>query len=403
MSWINNYPYLVEGRAQIGYNNTVVILNKESLQNMISDFDGLFDNIVNFTEEIANLFISPIKIPLWYQVDLNLQTSRFTDRSVKVNIPDYEYSKGNYFYLGSYYYAATNFIGYNGYTQIKVFLPYYGWVELDANDCANKYVNFRLMMDYYTGIGTYMVGVSANPCSPNEDGTPNLSSDQNMRMIGTWNAQILIEIPLGQSNISDIKRNIALGAVATAATLASGFPIFPVSQPRPASPSMHIGSSSRAGAMTSYVPNNSAVTPYRNPININSLMSGMPKPMDSQKIRAIRGAMETAAAGAQLVANTPCHGMAEHATSSLAYSMMTPYIHVVVIRPKYLSDASNYAKLHGKPTGKDVLNLKTTYGYTELSSIQLTGDGFGSCTSDELIAIEDLMVSGILFPDPPTT
>lgn len=407
MSWINSFPYLMEGRSDTQYNNTVIIKNKESLQAMVNSFDGLFDNIINFTEEISNLFISPIKIPTLndnYDSKLYLSTSRLTDRNVVVDLPitgvdeDHGFGASYYYYLGSYFYSATDFRDYNGYTQIKIYLPYYGWVEINPNECANKYLNFRLMLDLYTGIGTYMVGVSDTLCSANDDGTPNLNRDGNMRIIGTWNTQMLIEIPLGSSNVSDIKRNIALGAIATATTLATGYPI-PAPQQDVGS-SMYVGSTSRVGAITPYVANQSALsTNVRGPaINMNNLMSGMPTSMDTRKLEAVRGAMQTAIISADMIANTPCHGSADKCTSPFSYAMMTTYIHVVVIRPNYLEEGSSYAELHGKPTGIDYNDLTTIQGYTEISSIHLTGEGFAQATANELSDIAQLLTGGIIFP-----
>lgn len=408
MSWINSFPFLIEGRADTQYNNTLIIVNKESLQNMVNNFDGLFNNIVNFTEEISNLFISPIKIPMYYEGDVKhyLKSSRLTDKSVEVNIPITKlesdtqgiFTSSYYYHLGSYKYTASDFRDYNGYTQLKIFLPYYGWVEINPNECANKWLNFRLMLDLYTGVGTYMIGVSANECSANEDGTPNLTNDDYMRIIATYNTQILIEIPLGSSNISDIKRNIALGAMATAATLVSGYPI-PAPQ-QDVGTSMYISNTSRVGAVSPYVATNSALsTNVRGPaIDMNKLMSGMPKSVDGRKVEAIRGAMQTAAISADMIANMRCGGSTEKCSSPFSYSMMTTYIHVVTIRPNYKAENSTYAELHGKPTGVDYAQMSIVEGYTEISSIHLSGEGFAQATANELAEIANIMTGGVIFP-----
>lgn len=407
MPWINSFPYLMEGRENIQYNNTIIIKNKESVQKMVENFDGLFDNIVNFTDEVSNLFISPIKIPTLNDKNtskLYLSTSRLTNRDVIVDLPvsgadsDHGFGSSYYYYLGAYFYEADDFRDYNGYTQIKIYLPYYGWVEVNPNECANKYLNFRLMLDLYTGIGTYMVGVSNDICSPNDDGSANLSSDSNMRIIGTWNAQILIEIPLGSSNISDIKRNIALGAMATVATLASGYPI-PAPQ-QDVGKSLYVSGTSRAGAVTPYVAQQSALsTNVKGPaIDMNKLMSGMATSADTRKLDAVRGAMQTAAISADMIANTPCHGTADKCTSPFSYSMMTTYVHVVVIKSNYAVESSNYAELHGKPTGLDFSTLTSVKGYTEISTIHLTGEGFAQATANEMSDIAQILTGGVIFP-----
>lgn len=407
MSWINSFPFLMEGRADTQYNNTLIIKNKESLQKMVENFDGLFDNIVNFTEEISNLFISPIKIPTINDKNdskLYLNTARLTNRNVIVDLPvngadsDHGFGASYYYYLGAYFYKAEDFRDYNGYTQIKIYLPYYGWVEVNPNECTNKYLNFRLMLDLYTGIGTYMVGVSDTICSPNDDGSANLSQDSNMRIIGTWNAQILIEIPLGSSNISDIKRNIALGAMATVATLASGYPIPAPQQDTGAS--LYVSGTSRVGAVTPYVAQQSALsTNVRgSAIDMNKLMSGMPTSTDKRKLEAVRGAMQTAVISADMIANTPCHGTADKCTSPFSYAMMSTYIHVVLIKSNYVDESSTYTELQGKPTGIDYSDLTSIKGYTEISTIRLTGEGFAQATANELSDIAQLLTGGVIFP-----
>lgn len=419
MGWINSLSNSADARNTL-YNSTILIDNT-NLAKMLNEFDGIFDSIVNFTSEVSNLFLSPISIPKKYSEDQTLITSRGTFSSVKINKPDFDDNKCSYYYLGSYYYAAPDYTYYKGYTQIRVYLPYYGWFEIDPNEVSNSYISFRLMLDLSSGVGTYMIGTTSviSGADPTDD--------DSVTIIATYNAQILIELPLGQSNIGDIKRNLAISAIAAAAsigaTVTTAVPISSGVAGSSAAVSGSLGAGSASAARlssTTLIPASSRAVGSvggfggyggREAIDLDRLMSGV-RPQGSGisgttiDIYGLRNASQVAQLGVANAAMSSVSGRAEKCTSPMSYSQMTTNIHVVIVRPNFADSSSYYntnsvyGKTQGYPLGRDQGSL-AVYGYTEVSNIRLENEGFAQATSAEIAAIAQIMRGGVIFPDPP--
>lgn len=216
MTWINsNFQHIVMRESD--YNRSVC-LNKTNLDKLTAMFDNIFNGLFNFTEEIASLQLYPLKIrPYLNPTGVNvLSTTRGVFNNINVYKVDYS---AYYVTLGQYYVQPKfkNFADYKGYTQIKLYLPQMGFVDVDVNECMGKWLQFRLAIDFHTGKGLYIIGVSDGPMYPSQHSYPVLGDEEGLRIISTFECTIGIEIPLGSSNIGDIKRNVALGTVKTLA------------------------------------------------------------------------------------------------------------------------------------------------------------------------------------------
>lgn len=97
-----------------------------------------------------------------------------------------------------------NFLDYTN-TQIKMFLPFLGDVDLSPSDVMNKTINLKASIDNMTGVVVYKL------------------TDENANIIGIWQTQCCIEIPITSGNyMSKVDDFIHAAMQAGAMTIGDG-------------------------------------------------------------------------------------------------------------------------------------------------------------------------------------
>lgn len=274
----------------------------------------------------------------------------------------------------------NNFADYNGYTKIKIFLPFLGEIDVLPNDVMGKYVQFRLKVDIRTGMGVYFIGVS-DTSLPQVENLPYVGvDDTNTRIIGTQSVQIGTQIPLGSSNATDVYRNIIMGAVKTAGVVTAGY----------AMGAMGVTSS---GATTK------TVTTARNKATGRQItMATKTKqttydPYSYTKQHAVEGCFDTAVNALNSMHTSVS---VDKPNNAIIMANAPKSIKVVRYLPKIVDVDENYNHLYGKPLG-EVKLLSTVSGYTEISRVHFEGEGFASCTETEFAMIEQEFSNGIIL------
>lgn len=100
----------------------------------------------------------------------------------------------------------NNFLDYEPFTKIELYVPYFSFISLPPNEVIGKTVYLYLSVDFDTGLGTLYIQV---------DG----------RVIMTSTAKLGIDVPIGSSNVNDVaKENLANGVklVAGIVTMVAG-------------------------------------------------------------------------------------------------------------------------------------------------------------------------------------
>lgn len=95
----------------------------------------------------------------------------------------------------------NNFMDYEPYTKIELYVPYFGFLELPTNEVMGKRIYIYLGVDFDTGMGTIYIQV---------DG----------RVIMTTSNKIGIDIPLGSSNLNEVVKENVANAIKTVAGVA---------------------------------------------------------------------------------------------------------------------------------------------------------------------------------------
>ena len=385
-NWTNNNYQHFQVRETL-YNNSVC-LNLENLNAVIANFDTIFDGLVNFTDTIASLQLYPFKIlPYSNPNGVNiLKTVNGTYNNITAYKIDYSayYTTLGEFYVRPYF---NNFADYKGYTQIKLFLPLLGYVDVDVNECMGKWLQFRLMIDFYTGKGMYIIGVSDNSITISNPPYPTLTEDGDMRVISTFECDVGIDIPLGRSNIGDIKRNLLLGTIKTVAGVAvAGY----------------------VGALPPSVTTTTAHTEYEvegRALEKGSRLKTMRKgesdtvkrttttrPVDKSKpiSEAIDGSIDT-------INRLHMWGHTDRVNDASLMWSMTGSVKVIIYRPKMLPTDGEYEFLYGKPYGA-VNTLGNLQGFTSVSNFHLEGEKFATATETELSLLHNALMDGFILP-----
>lgn len=204
--------------------------SKPNLDVMYLRFNDLFGDIVDFSDSVSSIRWYPIRFPT--DVGGSLETPKVDGQGpyeISVfDIPD----SSSYLYLGEYNVKPfyNDFRDYNDSTKIKVFLPFCGFVDIDPIDCMNRWLQFRLNVDYATGNATYIIGETYDSIFNIAKGIGvdldtsskglNPSIDLITRVISTINCNISIDIPIGSTNANDIVRNTLLNSVKIAGSAA---------------------------------------------------------------------------------------------------------------------------------------------------------------------------------------
>lgn len=105
--------------------------------------------------------------------------------------------------IGTYTYSGYhgNFLDFSPYTVIKAYLPYCGWIQLDASSIYNRQLKFSYVVDYVTGECMCMITADKMPF---------------MEVKGNMG----VEIPLTSSNAVQTQIKEASAVVNTAASTA---------------------------------------------------------------------------------------------------------------------------------------------------------------------------------------
>lgn len=400
MSWIENYSKHLVTRDTL-YNRSLA-MNKINVTNMIENFDSLWNNFTNFTDEIASLQLYPFTIetiPVEDETKTSyLETSKGWAQGVRAFEIDY---KCSYMNFGQEYIEPkyNNFADYKGYTQIKAFIPFVGYVDLDTNECMGKWLQFRLLVDFYSGKGIFIVGVTDTELdfnSFNDRNHPTETEDADIRVISTFECDIGVNIPLGKSNIGDIKRNLLLGAVKTAAGIATG--ISAISMPPASTVTTSVveptvktydvqGRSTakgsrlktiKAGTVTTEGGSKTTTSVHHTPVNYS-------KP-----------ASDVLSSSIDSLSNATIHSNTDRVNDPGLMWNISNKVRIIIYRPKFVTLDSNYGSLYGYPLG-DTYELGDLSGYTEINAIHIEGEGFETITNKEVALLEEVFANGIIL------
>lgn len=386
MSWIENNARVFASR-DTDYNG-IALIDRTFLNHFTAYLDQYFNSLLDYSDEISSVTLFPLKQITTSGIYGKTGVLKVSKGIIGENIGLPIVAKkidgyASYFTLGQYRVKPyfNNYADYSGYTYIKVYLPLLGFVDVDVNECMGKVLQFRLYVDYHTGKGMYIIGVSDDELDvsvPNPFYEGQL--DGEFRILSTYETQIGIDIPLGSSNLMDIKRNLLMSGVRLAASLA----VAPISSAIPtytkvSTKSYNIqGRGAFKGARLKTVKSGSVSNVTQSFTNSN--------PQD--KI------VDSLVSSADALLNSYPKSTSDRVQNAGLMTICSSNIHVVIYRPKIVPVDDSYYQLYGRPVGM-VMGLKDVHGYAEITSIRFEGT---TATPEEISMIEEQLANGVIFP-----
>lgn len=377
-SWLNDLPARNGGVNIFNQFQGAVVIDSQSINNLalhlstdtfLTNWKLLFNDP---STALSSLRAYPFKIPCITSSSVYKLAIFGTEYSdVKCLAPDFVAPNANYLIdMGSVYIRPSfnNFADYNGYTDISVYLPFYGLAGLVANDIMGKYLYFKLFIDYRTGKGVYYVCVNNNANADSAD----------LRILAKYEVTLGYNIPLGSSNANEIMKNMLLGSLKTAAyaTAIYGFS-------KGMTPS---GSTSKETTVTKKLDKKTG--------RLYTTGSKTIEKSNKLNIGGTTIAASSVAAGLSSLENATTRMSTDKIDNTLLDMASTKHVKVIIKRPKLVNITSDYNKLYGKPAGYTA-TLSTLEGFTKVSSVQL--EGFNSALQSEVSEIGDILLNGVIL------
>lgn len=221
-NWLSDNPSL-DGYKSCG-NTRNKFINAVSLnQDGVNKLSNLLNN-ATVLDELKLLFNNPqdfLTSLIWYPfiipyavsdtqkyLKIGRISTKDLDGQYKVECNNVNFPiENNLVDLGKLYIPPkfNNFMDYEGFTSIDVYLPFVGYVNVLPSDVMGKWLYINLYVDYYTGQALYYLSVNS------EDN----ADVRNRRIINKVSTQLGYNMPFGGTNALENSRNILLGTLST--------------------------------------------------------------------------------------------------------------------------------------------------------------------------------------------
>lgn len=275
-----------------------------------------------------------------------------------------------------------DFRDYEPYTSVELYLPFYGFITLKCADCEADSIYdaiyIYLSVDFYTGGATYYVVKGL---------------DTKERILGTYNFQLGIPIPIGQSGSNDAVRNILLTTVKGAAVAAGAY----------------FGNVAGAGVATTVTSSLDTITTTKKVKNPNTNRLGTSykatatverdktstRTSNRYKEEIISSAFRTASNAIDEFNFRPTF---DRPSMPCVDRLAPTHIYAVTRRAKFIDTLDGFKHLYGKPLGQTYM-LGALSGYTECGKVHVSGDDFIRSLESERSEIEMYLHSGVILPE----
>ena len=206
------------------YSNTsgmfnVLATSESQIDEIAKNMQSIFHGWIPYNQQLAQITAYPFMVSNYDDIDdSQYNLGVFVDQEVVFSaikvVPSSQLK--NKFFLGEYYVSPKyyNFLDYKGYTYVECFIPYVGWVDIDVNECMGKWLQFAMLIDYFTGNAIFAICVKDNSTN---------TLDYDAKVIAYYEARVGVDIPIGSTNAGDIQRNVAMGAVKIVATAVAAY------------------------------------------------------------------------------------------------------------------------------------------------------------------------------------
>ena len=397
--WLNvNGNYLTKTETYFNDTFSLSFASVAELANYLIN-PGVLPSLIQSPQDFLNgLTLFPFDTSVFsVSSEEPLMIGSFTAENVKVRRITQAFA---FFAMGEYYVARkfNNFADFNGYTKIQVWLPYYGFVDVNPNDVMGKYMQFLLAVDYKTGQATYYIAVSDVSIEPASQPFAG-SKYKDCRIISTLAFQLGYQIPLGATNASEIYRNIIMGAVKSAAMAAGAYVSAKAGAGKTDTMTVTTTTSRMAHTRASKITGRKLKDPY---VEESGTQSVSETHTDSSNFIKGRAISETFENSAQTLSMLSLGAKTDIVNNPSLVALGSRTVKVIIYRPLFKDVNQYYDHLYGRPLG-EVKLLGTLEGYTEISNVHIEAENlqedeeFSTATELEIAMLQDALLNGVIL------
>lgn len=394
-NWVNeNYYTAAVGRSSIYFGTAIT--SREGVDNFAT-FDQVLE-VIQLNSPLACIVYYPFKISdeaLNENTPTALRTAKHEFSTVPAVTPS---AQQMYLYLGEYYVdPGDDFLSSSGYTKLQVYLPYLGIFDIDVNSVLDKWLQFRICVDIPTGAATYVIGATSSAMSIINAGDtygsgarlgdPDADNAAFTEIVGFYDVQIGIQMPLGESGFADLVRNNIMAGVKITGTVAGAV--------APASPAASAPSVTTVSKVSS--------TKERNP-NTGRLVTVQSHEETETSIKEKSVPTQSVANEIQASASDVISlfrsggGSSDRCNMGASSAILSPCVHVIKTRPQVVAVDEDYARVNGLPAGYTVqLSELEGMGYTEISAVRFHAQPETLITKSEMQELEALLRGGVIL------
>lgn len=322
---------------------------------------------------------------LWFPVDFigDSTEAELVVGASKTGASAYDISVNKEFgyTLGEYYCTPiySSFLDYEPYTSIRAYLPFYGYIDIPTVEVVGKYIQFRIRFDMQTGQAVYYIGVSdssvTSPNSPLWLGT----DDSNTRILSVISFNIASNIPLGQTGVNEIVRNIGISSLKASTSIASNI----------------VALSSNLGTISGTTKTiKTGVNKKGEPI-VTSTKTEV-RETDTSVYRKRDIINESFNVASDAISSCHFNAKIDSVNNPIADSSSPKSVMIVRKTVKCKTPSTVFGSLYGYPLG-ETRQLSELSGFTQISDVHVEGAGFKTATQKELLAIEEELSNGIIL------
>jgi hypothetical protein len=239
-----------------------------------------------------------------------------------------------------------DYLSYDPYLKLHLYVPYFGFIDLETNAVMGNIIDLILSVDFSTGGATLFI------CKKFLD----IYSGNNEKIVIDIRSTTLgQDLPIGSSNINELKRqqdfaalNTVVGGVTSAIKVGASFAVNPLA-------------------------------------GVFALGSGLAQ-LGSNVVNQERA--NTAPVSTTIKGNTSGTGLS---------ALVSPKsIYLVAEKIVLETTTDDYESFKGMPLEKSVV-LSNLHGYTLVGEVHVRGNEFAKATKQEIEAIEQTLKSGFIL------
>lgn len=269
----------------------------------------------------------------------------------------------------------NDFRDYNGYTDISIYLPYFGFVDVPVNEfySTKKCLRIFLDIDYYSGQGTYYITTSDRLTSYLKD----------CRILLIKNVQLGYSIPFARNNATEVARNSILAAVRFGGQTITDM----------MAPTTNMSTTTVSGGnfnKTREIKSGRRIL-GKETVKITKEPKTSTTVTNVSKTRHMT--QNTTELANSLLSSAFIKCQSDVVNSSFGMIHSSPDIIIVIKQPKYVIERNNtYKKMFGLPL-REIKRIQELSGYTLINDVHLDL----SCLSEEETMIEEALLGGIII------